>query len=539
MNRVSLRLTPVFIIVLLLGAQGLSGQSLTPSVIPSEDELSEALELGEIDFAQYQQLVEYALLGVSLGNPYIFDILPTVSGLFYDPELKAVRAEPIADRKKARLLVRQSWSEELEADGRLRYRSAVAVTPSPIWRADLRVSREYTGRERVVYRSLCYKPDRTSLESITLGNFTTRFGLGTVFGYGGKVLSYAQSIEPESIFFPDYGGANGLLVKSRAGRLKMSTALSVQRDTDFGITAAALQLSPLRRSALPSPIIGYTEITNRSSERTARDVKLALFEQVRFGRTRMTMELASQLGQQRSWAAVAEGMMVGSDMTMSATVWAYGDRYLSLQSGSKTGALSRRTCLESVGLEFSDRRAGQEGVALESTCRFTSRWRAVLSADYAGFDRSDYRLQWQPAIVFDCSRRLVLRLHHQAVYRRACAPAGIGTDQSSRTRLECRIKSDNWQARSYIALVQRPADLPYGSLLLQLTVQSADIARTDLWLTLDRICQEQVSYWYAYVRHRCRMFSGFELGVKLAHRFSRSAEIQNYTTVTLEMTAAY
>jgi hypothetical protein len=530
----------------LLWAQGLSGQNVSPSVVPSEDELNEALELGEIDFAQYQQLVEFALLGVSFGDPYLLEIIPNLTGLFIDPEAvvsdpeepKPGRSTTISGRRRLGVLS-QNWTEELETDSRMRYRSALILTPSPTWRADVRVYREYTGRERVVYRAVTFTPGKSPLESVTIGNYTARFGLGTIFGYRGKLLTFAPALKTESVLFPDYGGANGLLAKVRTGTMTATTAVSVQRDTHHQIVSSALQLSPFSRAGVPTLIAGYTTARNRSSGSVVRDLKLALFDELRSGRNRAAIEISSQFGWTRSWAAVAEGRYVGAGLDLTASAWAYGDRLATLTSGSKAGAISRTANLEEIGLTFCERRAGQEGAYVRSVSRFSEHWRLITAATFAGFDRSDYRIQWLPALVYDFSGRLEFRFDYQATLRHTMQSSATCEEWSSRRRAEVRFKSDNWNARSYIATTEPSTGAPYVSLLLQVTAQSADIGKIDGWLALDRIRQEQINYWYGYIRHRCRLFSTVELGMKLAHRFSRTAGTCNYTAVTLELTATY
>ena len=539
MNRVSRRLTPVIIFVLLLGAQGLSGQDLSQTVTPTEDDLLQALELGDIDYSQYQLLLEYALLGVSPPETYLLDLLPWIADSWSASDSPAVDSNTTTKQSRALTgLFRHNASEEVETDGRVRYRTSLRLSPSPGWEVDIRAAREYTGRERLIYRNVRYQNSHRLIRSVTVGNYSERFGLGTIFGYRGKVLHYASSYCEESLLYPDYGGANGLLLQTEIGNVQNSIALSQQRDCHHRIQTVALQSAPGVRY-VPALILGVTSVNNRQTGQRLQNYKIGLYKEIREGRSLFAFESAAQEGSARSYAALFEGQFVVDRTVVTFAGWAYGDRFETLTSGGKSGPISRSTGLEEIDLVYSDRRAGQEGGYLRTIHGFSERWRLENLATYAGFDQTDYRLQWSPAIVFDGNRSWSVRGSYESTLRRRKTDQTGEPERFSRERLEFRIKSDNWRASSYIATTKPASGNRFFSARLQLSLQSVDRGKIDAWLAVDRIDTERINYWYGYLRHRSRLFEGVEIGAKLAHRFSRTANNSHYTALTLEATALF
>jgi len=63
-----------------------------------------------------------------------------------------------------------------------------------------------------------------------VGSFTARLGLGTLFGYRGKLMSCSDKINIESLAYPDYGGYNGMYLIGRVEEVEVQFLGSLVRD---------------------------------------------------------------------------------------------------------------------------------------------------------------------------------------------------------------------------------------------------------------------------------------------------------------------
>ncbi|TET93657.1 MAG: hypothetical protein E3J26_05955, partial [Candidatus Zixiibacteriota bacterium] len=211
------------VIVLSLLSVSLSfSQEPSTSVYPSEDELLEALRLGEIDSSQYLILQEIIVHGIDSTNVHLLDEIPNLSFFLTDPKLlitslekeqKAGFFKPAPRTGRPTGTFGYKYYQELEQEGRAQYRSSGRFRFNDHFEAAYKLHREYTGRERFVSRRLVYKNRQGRLKELVLGNFSRRLGAGTIFGYRGKLLEFSDRIDEESFLFPDYGGYNGLYTR--------------------------------------------------------------------------------------------------------------------------------------------------------------------------------------------------------------------------------------------------------------------------------------------------------------------------------------
>jgi hypothetical protein len=228
------------------------GLELSTVVLPSADEALEALESGEISYHQYLQLCEIINYGIDSTTSYLLDEIPNLVYVgesdqpLSDPseteQLQAVGGEAMATGGNNPITGHLGYRfyQQLDETERTWYRTSGNLLVADQFRVRFDIERSKSGRERVVRRSLGYSAPIGTVRHLVVGSFTARLGLGTMFGYAGKRLDYADRLSAESWLFPDYGGYNGVLVDARTGRLKMTGLVSIQRNAQFRLVSTGL-----------------------------------------------------------------------------------------------------------------------------------------------------------------------------------------------------------------------------------------------------------------------------------------------------------
>jgi hypothetical protein len=229
--------TVCFVIFWLGLAVSALAQGLSTVVIPSEDELYEALILGEIDYEQYVLLKEILLIGIDSSNIHLLDEIPNLSWFGPGPpgrvdSLSTEQETPFCTKgsfgKGFRVQVDNRYYRELEASGRYRNNLAVLLSPNSHLRASCKLQRDLGGQERIVSRQVRFHSEDGLVRELTLGSDARRLGLGTVFGYRGKLFEFSHELDEESFLFPDYGGSNGLYTRLVRGDWETQVVTSVQ-----------------------------------------------------------------------------------------------------------------------------------------------------------------------------------------------------------------------------------------------------------------------------------------------------------------------
>ncbi|MEE8404199.1 MAG: hypothetical protein V3S17_02285, partial [candidate division Zixibacteria bacterium] len=217
-------------------------------VYTSEDELQEAFLNGEIDFVQLITMIELIRFGIDSTRYYLFDEIPNLSfilGKEQLPQPKLREQQQLAFISSAEpsnriaAVLSHSFSRKLIEGSKSRYRTSLKLRGYNGFEATIRLHREYSGSERIVYRNLKYTSRKNKLKSIVLGSFTKRLGLGTVLGYRGNILDYSTRIDSESLLFPDYGGYNGLNLNFETHNIGSELVVSYLQDSTYSLTTLA------------------------------------------------------------------------------------------------------------------------------------------------------------------------------------------------------------------------------------------------------------------------------------------------------------
>ncbi|HWR82358.1 MAG TPA: hypothetical protein VN285_03575 [Candidatus Deferrimicrobium sp.] len=528
----------------LMAASSLSSQELSTAVYPSEDELLEALQASEIDYYQFLILQEVISHGVDSTNSHLLDEIPNLSSLF---STAATAATSLENDQRAGFVGRPArrggpvrrishqYSQDMAEDGPSRYRTSCRIGLSKEVLLALNVHREFSGRERVVSRSLTFRNAEHIVREVTLGSFSRRLGLGTVFGYRGKLFEFADHLDGESLLFPDYGGFNGVYVRAVGRNLGSEVLTSVHRDQTHEMVTAGGSLSMTKLPFQPEVIVGVTRLSNRVSGQNIDDTKYAVSSVYDYDRGNVRMEGCGQAGERPSWGAlVIEGRHYYSAMDLRYAAWAYSAEYLDLTGGSKAANIRTTDSIPEVEFSYSQKRAGQKGGLLKSVARLDHDLDVVSSFLCAGRNADTVNVQFLAGLVKRYGRKYEIRLDYLNK-----SATRVATEVSQRVRLEGRMLAEGLTARGYVAYTASNERDDYASVFVTVRRSWKDIGTLELWASLGRIDLEQVAvdYWYGYVKTEQKLFAEVSAGVKLSHRYDRQAGEQHRSVILVEVTA--
>jgi hypothetical protein len=531
------------VIVLTLLSVSLSfPQEPSTSVYPSEDELLEALRLGEINYSQYLILQEIILHGIDSTNVHLLDEIPNLSFFLVDPkslvtslekEQRAAFLNPPAKIGQPTGTFGYKYYQELEQEGRAQYRSSGQFRINDHFEAAFKLHREYTGRERFVSRSLVYKNGRGCFKEFVLGNFSRRLGAGTIFGYRGKLLELSDRIDGESFLFPDYGGYNGLYTRVKFNNVETEALASVNRDGDYTLISAGGMISLTESFLRPGVIIGVNRLKNRKTSERLHDVKYGFSSRYRYGESYLSLELCGQAGEQSSWGGfVTEGRHRFSSAEIRYAAWAYADAYIDLTGGSKAGNLYHTASLDAVDFSYSEKRSGQEGGMLKSIVLLSESYEMINSILYAGRNRDSANVEFLSGLVRNLSPDCEIRLDYLNKTKKR-----LHNEVDQRIRLETRVRTGNLSARSYIAYNTKSSRNDYASVFMNLKYVSRKAGSVEIWSNLARFDMKDavIDYWYAYIKSEQHLFRDVVAAMKLNHSYSRLEK--HRTVVVLELKA--
>ena len=538
-------------LVLLFALESLAGaQELSTQVYPSEDEVYEAWINGEIDIAQLQILMELANQKVDTAEFHLLDQVPNLS--FFRDHLKTSTTQlqkeqlasfetPDVDRSRVRGHLTHQYTLELESEGRDRYRTGARFFLGDQWKAGLKLQREYSGRERFTHRYLTYKSNSGVMHEVTLGNFTRRFGLGSIIGYRGKILRYSDQADYESLRFPDYGGLNGLYTRIVGESYQVEHVNSYVRDADFSMRVDALMFQYQFAKWRPSLILGHNLVSNRHTESKQRFVDVGMNLQYEYASGYLEGEVSLPMkGRTSPSAVLAEGRHRFRDAQVIFSGWSYAEDFHDLSSGSKKANLRRMVELDDVPFEYSTRRAGQDGFLLKTIARLNDDIDIVNSAIIARVPHEQSLQELLAGIVGRLGDRWSIRADLNLERRIEKSSIGEEIDKTGRTRVEVRYIDGNLSARSYIAHNSRNGREDHLSWLVRARYTFSGAGTAEIWSNVSQMEPEtgKVEYWYVYVRHEQELISGLTLAFKLARTYNRSAIETVKMVGQIELTAA-
>jgi len=530
--------------LLLLVPAIVPGQELSTDVFPSEDELLEALILGDIDYDQYILLLDIARCGIDSTNLYLLDLVPNLSSLS-DRGRKSIlesdQQELFIAAKEVRMSkMRYTYYRTLDSKEQSRYRIDGRVRASEGWTARFAVRKELSGRERFVGRSLVHKRDHGLIRKLTFGSITERYGLGTVIGYREKLLKCRAKLDGESFLFPDNGGFNGAAIDLQRQHWRVRSMVSYTRDSAVDLRTLAGMAELTRGSIRPYVTVGVSRIGNRISGKSLSDIKMAGGCAGRYHNGNATVEYCVQTGAKReSGNLLAEGTHRISGTRLQYAGWWYGDNYIDLASGGRAADIRTQIDLPDVDFTLRSKRTGQRGVRINAETDLDRQTRLLNSVILARRNADSSNFQWLWGVERELQRHVSVRVDYLHSYKERDVAGGDEERYTHRCRMETRIATDRVRVRSYIAFSSTSSYGDYVSLFADVKFNINEATRGEVWCNASRIARGRIDYWYMFAKLSQRLTDGYSLAAKLIHRYDRRAAMRSSNAVSLELEALW
>jgi len=540
------------IVILLAISVGGTAVSLELStiVLPSEDEVVEALENGEITYQQYLHLREIIVHGIDSTSLYLLDEIPNLvyirpsdqslsdpAETEQQPTLEDEAVCEAADSSPIKGCLGYRFYQQLDETERTWYRTSGNLVVAEKYQLRFKVDREKSGRERVVSRSLGYSGSNGVVRRFVLGSFTARLGLGTVFGYAGKRLDYADNLSYESLLYPDYGGYNGVLIDARVEQLKMTGLFSVQRDPRYRLVSIGVMTQLNGRRLRPGLIFGLNRLTNRHTGQELEIPMVGIYGEHRYESGYLAFETSRQAGNQVSaGCVVVEGRHRFKSTEVRYSGWSYSDDLVDLTTGSKSVYLSRTDTLQPVGLKVSMKRPGQSGLLIKTVVQLSDKMKFSNAVLCAARGSVHQRQQFSSSIIRSFDNKSSILLTYLGKSKRNPQDDDNGTSDH-RIRLESRFLADRWSARCYVGYNARTDDRGSACLFGSLRYKTAGNCRVYLWSNLGDLEATGINYWYLFVRAEWPMMNHVRVAAKLSNRYRRGSSDVNRTQLSLELNA--
>jgi len=524
-------------------------QQLSTSVFSSDDELRQALANGDITYEQYVILREIIVHGIDSTNQHLLDEIPNLVYLIgldsarVDPlekdQAAAFKSAPGPTPSRGRVRGRLGYRYYLmvEENQQSWYRSYGDVTVDGRWKVRFRIDREKSGFERVVSRSLGYRAGEGVVRRVEVGSYTTRFGLGTLFGHRGKLLDFSEKIDGESFLYPDYGGYNGALVESRVGHWSINGLASFNRDTRFRMVSAGMAVQYARGNIRPGLIAGISRLTNRTTKAAVEIPMAALLADYRYDVGYVTLELGGQGGSgDGALSAALEGRNRFEIAEVGYAAWSYNRDFIDLTSGSKSGQLYGRDTLETAEYEFRTRRSGQSGFLARTTVQLAERLsfaNTLLMADNRPAQRSE---QFSSGLIRRLGSDWQMRLSYLGRWRRDPAERP-SRSASHQVRLEARYGASRTYLRCYIGYDADRRDQDHVCLFASVRHVLSDGSEYQVWSDCGEIDRDGLQYWYSFVRGEWQVTGPIMAAARLSNTYRRGSADENATQLSLELIA--
>ncbi len=535
----------ILVFATIVAASGMA-QDLSTVVLPSVDEVYEALIEGEITYDQYVVLLELIESGITPQNRFLLDEIPNLADFTSlsdsnSTTLEAMQMSPFwraARQSKLHRQIDYQYYTTLADTARERYRSSMTFDFNPHWSTNLRITKELSGRERFTARSLSYSSDSGTVRSIQIGSFQTRYGLGSVIGYRGKILHYRGRLDDESFLFPDNGGFNGLNLSLQAGNFGLGTLVSSNRDTAYHLLSAAQLLQHNSDGWQQTLIFGVNRIADRSTEKGITDLKLAANVSRKYRDGAATVEYCAQVGEKKEFGNVlVEGVHRSGQSDFRYAAWHYGNGFIDLTSGSKAAAISRTSSVSDIGFTYTDKRAGQSGVLTKTITELGPSLKLTTEFLGAMRNRDSFLVQIRPGMEWTLNRQWSWTFDYLHTIKSRVVDSLRSEPVDRRIRLESVFRSSSTFLRTALAHTSSAARGDYFSLFFSARHATKSGSLVEAWSNLGRVINGTIDYWYGYVRSVQPLLDQLNLAAKLSHRCDYANRQSHETAVSLELIA--
>ncbi len=491
---------------------------------PSEDELELALDAGEISYDDFLILRELITVGLDSTNIYLLQQIsePGLNLLESVPEYPTT--SNAAPRKGVGGYVRHSYSKCFEDEGDVRYQTGIRCDLGEQVRVETKVRREFSGRERVLYRSMTLDGDGV-IKKVIAGNFSGRYGLGAAFGYRGKMLDYSPDIDAESALFPDYGGHNGVKVDVASGRWTANGAVSIHRDSTHRLTTTAANLQHGFGRLTAGLILLNNDLRNRISGSSHREQLMSIWSEYKSASFNQAVEFVGQYASHGALGAlVTEGQYQSERLRVNLYGWWYASKFNDLSAGSRTGTSSRRMSLDDLEFDFYSRRSGQRGGRVKSAVDLAKDWEFATDIQSSRLNVDSVDVQWSAKLT---RKRLgstdVSLDYYQRIKR--CVNDDPSSLDKHRIQINAEYRRANILARQSIGYTNE-TELPARfSILSRLRIRIPSYGAVEFWSNVSQglVSSGQIDTWYGFVRNQFVISTNLSADVKLGRYYRRSS----------------
>ncbi len=540
-----MRLAGLVICLIVFSVEVSAQQELSTYVYTSEEDLEEAFRNGEINFSQLIILQELIRFGIDSSSLYLLDEIPNLSHFLKSkelpqPELKENQKTYFIKRaeksKQISAIFSHFFSRKLTGSQQSRYRTSIKMNINNSITTLMRFHREYSGSERLVYRSVRYKAKSGLLKSLIVGNYSDRLGLGTLFGYRGKLFSYSKEFDSESLLYPDYGGHNGFSLRFKSESFGSNVVFSHQRDSLYALAVLAGSIEYLNSNFRPMFLFNVSELRSRDMGESVIFYKYGVGSRYEYESGYNRSEIIMQTETSTSLAAaVTEGRHFFGTAEIKYAGWIYDDDFIDISSGSKRGNLSSTAEIEKVGFKYSNRRSGQQGVLLKTIVQPAEDISLVNSIVFAKSKNDEYNFEFLTALTRSFSSSLRLRFDFLSRIR-----SRIENEITTRrTRAELKFKSAQINIRTYLAYNTKTAADDYMSLFVNFRFETKELGRLKVWGNLREYNHNtnQIDYWYAYIENQNDLFENLSVSTKFSHSYRRENKEPHLSTFSVGLKA--
>ncbi len=498
-------------------------QQIETIVFPSEDEIVEALILGEISIEQFYILTEIISTGV-IQSSFLLDEIPT--SLFrVDTTISQNNQTKYfitsVNKKSAFVTIQNRYTSYLNENASTRMQSSVRFDKDD-FDFNIILRKEFSGRERFVRRSIAFKPVGNSY-SLIVGNFSKRFGLGGVIGYRGKLLSYSDEIDSESLLFPDYGGFNGLYVLKTFDNDTLETVFSYNRDEDFSVFTNSFMYT---HEKFPSVIISLNEIKNRMNNKKFSDLKTSFYKRYKYKSGEISTELVTEFNKKNnSIAFLIDGKHKTIKQYIKYSFWKYGKAFVDISGGSKTSLISEKVYLDtdSVNYMVSSKRSDQIGGLLKQKISLSHQWNIDVASLYSFKNSDTTELQFYGEVLRKIKSKKSLSIDF--LFRRKVRNTDNLSTPFDKTqyRLLFIYAPEKLYVRTYLSYIDKTEELSYSGIFSELKYRSNNFGLIHLWLNINRLNYHtnQLDYFYGFLKNQINLYNSLSLSFKISHRYNR------------------
>jgi len=533
----------VIIISILICVSSVSSLDLSTVVYNSEDELIEALALGEISYYEFLRARELIIRGIDNDSKYLLDAIPNLtyfkdSGLAISDPVEEEQKQPYLRnyKNKVKGYVDYKYYQSLDESENSSYRNFINLNYAKKFRFRFRIHRTNQW-ERIKERSLTYKVNSGIIKEIIAGNFTERWGLGTVIGYNGTIARDKSGLNMQSLAYPDYSGFNGLKAEFGDGSFRSGILFSQSRDDSVSFQTTAGNIFVHHNDFESGIIIGNHRVENRNNNSYATVQAFAWDNHYKYSNGYGEIELTGQKYKDITFVSfVCEGRHRFEKAEIKWAGWNYHDNFIDLTTGSKAAALLSEIWGLGFGVEKRSQRPGQSGAMVRTVVGLSEDARFSNSLLLAGRENGDGHLQFYSSLIRDMSDRLELQIDYLSRSKRGSK--SVSSDTDHRLRLMTRYKNTDLSVRSYIAYKIENQSTDIISLFVNVSYSLSNRNNFQFWSRMTSSEQKTLSRWYLFVRGEQQLFESLTVAIKLANTYSQNdATDPNNARVSLELKA--